>query len=251
MSAQTPVCFDVLGTCFSFEAARHALRQVFPQLDELHAQSIVEDWFHSAQRDFTYLSMNGQYTPIAKVLEATLPRIYLMSGLVPPAAASASSSSATFSPSLVDPVVASIPSMPARPGLGTCAALLQAHNFRLMAATNGGLETTQGLFEKALGKEAAEKWEYFSCDEDRVAKPAPSVYEDVWKRLGLGGGVEKKGWFVASHTWDLFAAKKAGFKTAFVTYEEHLVLADLFGQPDIVATDLEDAARQIIAAEAA
>ncbi|GAA5957307.1 hypothetical protein JCM21900_000804 [Sporobolomyces salmonicolor] len=254
MSAQTPVCFDVLGTCFSFEATRHALRKVFPQLEELHAQSIVEDWFHSAQRDFTcelsHLSMNGQYTPIAKVLKATLPRIYLMSGLVPPSAASPSSSSTTFSPSLIDPVVASIPSMPARPGLGACAALLQMHNFRVMAATNGGLETTRGLFENALGKEEAGKWEYFSCDEDRVAKPSPSVYEDVWKKLGLGG-VERKGWFVASHTWDLFAAKKAGFKTAFVTYEEHLVLPELFGQPDIVATDLEDAARQIIAAEAA
>ncbi|CEQ40128.1 SPOSA6832_01716, partial [Sporobolomyces salmonicolor] len=193
-------------------------------------------------------------TPIAKVLKTTLPRIYLMSGLVPPSAASPSSSSTTFSPSLIEPVVASIPSMPARPGLGACAALLQMHNFRVMAATNGGLETTRGLFENALGKEEAGKWEYFSCDEDRVAKPSPSVYEDVWKRLGLGG-VERKGWFVASHTWrvvaDLFAAKKAGFKTAFVTYEEHLVLPELFGQPDIVATDLEDAARQIIAAEAA
>lgn len=39
------------------------------------------------------------------------------------------------------------------------------------------------------------------------------------------------------------------FKTALVTYEEHLVLEDLFGQPDIVAPNLEELARQIIAAE--
>ncbi|GAA6024714.1 hypothetical protein JCM11491_005165, partial [Sporobolomyces phaffii] len=39
------------------------------------------------------------------------------------------------------------------------------------------------------------------------------------------------------------------FKTAFVTYEEHVEVGHLFGHPDVVATDLEDAARQIIAHE--
>ncbi|BGP18095.1 hypothetical protein JCM10213_004755 [Rhodosporidiobolus nylandii] len=248
-AARIPIAFDVLGTCFSFSAARDALVKVFPHLSQDHAQAVIDDWFHSSQRDFTYLSMNSAYTPIAKVLKANLPRNLLMANLVPSSAAEPGASSFDWS-SVVDPITSTIPSMAPRPGLAEATELLLSSNFRLLAATNGGLDTTKGLYEKALGKETAQKWEYFSCDEDKAAKPAPTVYRDVWKRFGIEEDAKDKlGWFVASHTWDLFAARKAGFKTAFVTYEEHLVLEDIWGKPDVVAKDLEDAARQIIAKE--
>lgn len=49
-----PVAFDVLGTCFSLDAAVQSLRVEFK--DELAAtglkpESLVDDWFHSSQRD--------------------------------------------------------------------------------------------------------------------------------------------------------------------------------------------------------
>ncbi|GAA5866959.1 hypothetical protein JCM8547_003932 [Rhodosporidiobolus lusitaniae] len=248
MPDQIPIAFDVLGTCFSFNLARDALQKVFPQLSQDHAQAVIDDWFHSSQRDFTYLSMNGSYTPIAKILKANLPRTLLMMNLIRSSAASSDPSSFDWS-SYTDPITSTIPYMTARPGLTEATDLLLADNFRLLAATNGGLDTTKGLYKKALGEETARKWGYFSCDEDKAAKPAPTVYRDVWRRFGFKDEEEKHGWFVASHTWDLFAAKKAGFKTAFVTYEEHLFLEDVWGMPDVVAKNLEDAARQIIALE--
>lgn len=36
------------------------------------------------------------------------------------------------------------------------------------------------------------------------------------------------------------------FKTAFVKWEEHFVLSELFGEPDVVAQDLAEAARRIV-----
>ncbi|GAA5982811.1 hypothetical protein JCM11641_004632 [Rhodosporidiobolus odoratus] len=249
MSTSVPIAFDVLGTCFSFEAAGEALHKVFPHVSRDHAQAVIDDWFHSSQRDFTYLSMNGSYTPIAQVLKANLPRSLLMANLIPTSAASSDSVSFDWS-TYTHPIMSAIPSLGPRPGLAEATQLLLSQDFRLLAATNGGLDTTKGLYEKALGKETAGKWKYFSCDEDKAAKPAPTVYRDIWKRLGMEEATaEKHGWFVASHTWDLFAAKKAGFKTAFVTYEEHLVLEHIWGKPDIVAKDLEDAAQQIIKRE--
>lgn len=120
-----------------------------------------------------------------------------MHGLVP-----SSSAASPLSSSLTDPVISRIPTLDARPGLSAASSLLLSHNFRLLAATNGGLGTTRGLFARALGDDEAERWEYFSCDEDKTAKPAPSVYRDVWRRLSVDEGDEKKhGWFVASHTW--------------------------------------------------
>lgn len=94
--------------------------------------------------------------------------------------------------------------MDPRPSLAPASALLHASGtkskFRLMAATNGELDSTRGLFRRALGEEEARKWDVFSCDEVRVAKPREEVYEAVWRRLGLEGE-ERVGWFVAAHTW--------------------------------------------------
>lgn len=99
----------------------------------------------------------------------------------------------------LQPVLTTLKTLPPRPSLSAASAHLLENGFRCMAATNGGLESTQGLFTRALGSEVAEKWEYYSCDEDRVAKPAPSVYAAIRSRLGVQD--EEECWFVASHTW--------------------------------------------------
>ena len=56
MPTAVPIAFDVLGTCFSFDGCREALVDVFPTLSPDHAQSVIDDWFHAAQRDFTCAS---------------------------------------------------------------------------------------------------------------------------------------------------------------------------------------------------
>ncbi|GAA6025953.1 hypothetical protein JCM11491_005174 [Sporobolomyces phaffii] len=257
---RVPVCFDVLGTCFTFDRATQALLSVFPDLDEERADSIIQDWFHSAQRDFTYLSINGDYQPIAKVLKHSLPRIYLMHHLVDPLHTSTTTSShrpdddvvVDVDADLVDPVLAALPTLSPRPSLAPCSRLLlldrsssessksSSTRFRLVAVTNGGLESTKNYFSAALGRDGArrrregegaggtndeddeevvEGWSFVSCDEIGVAKPDPRVYDHVWSRLGQPNNDDdrrsatprrREGWFVASHSWDLHAAKKAG-----------------------------------------
>lgn len=144
--------------------------------------------------------------PIAQVLKATLPRVLAMHNLLPP-----SSQSSTLDPftctaetnsGLLAPIFEQLKRLPARPGLDAASETLlssRGPHFRLMAATNGSLEMTKGLFTAALGEDHARRWEYYSCDEDRVAKPAPSVYDAIRKRLGVHDG--DVCWFVASHTW--------------------------------------------------
>ncbi|KDE04650.1 hypothetical protein MVLG_04948 [Microbotryum lychnidis-dioicae p1A1 Lamole] len=239
-----PIVFDVLGTCFSFDPAIDAVREMFPEKfsSEAHARSVIDDWFHSSQRDFVYLSMNGGYTPIAQILKATLPRVLQMNQIT----------ATTLTQDDLSPVLSIIPSLPPRPSLVECSALLLAAenpSFQLMAATNGADKTTRGFYKSALGDEEAEKWMYFSCDEIEVAKPAPVVYEAIWERLRSKALGKDGGWFVASHTWDLYAAKKAGFKTAWASYEEHDLASDVWSRPDVIGPDLVDVAKQIIAWE--
>lgn len=216
----------------------------------------------------------------AAVLKANLPKSLSIAKLSPPETAKVSPDASTpaystsvFSDEFLQPILMTLTAMTPRPSLAGCSKLLTATNkFTLLAATNGGAASTRGLFERALGKEIGGEggpWGVFSCDQHQVAKPAPAVYEQIWQRFEKEGLKERKGWFIASHTWDLFAAKKAGlalrltkdrirvadfdilrrFKTAWVAYEEFITCESVYGRPDVVAVDLEDAARQIIALE--
>lgn len=144
------------------------------------------------------------------------------------------------------------------------------------AATNGSLQLGRASFLRALGdadgadidSEAARSGRsaehnaigsgigLFSCDEIGVAKPDPKVYAEVLRRINaepLDANATKKEyqgiWFVASHTWDTFAAKQAGFHTAWVTYEEHYSCPSVYGRPDVVGRDLEEVAEKILAFE--
>lgn len=144
------------------------------------------------------------------------------------------------------------------------------------AATNGSLELGRASFLRALGdidgsdldsdsaKEHRSDQEVkvgcgiglFSCDEISVAKPDPKVYAEILRRIKAqpidpnASVKEYQGiWFVASHTWDTAAAKRAGFKTAWVTYEEHYHCPSVFGTPDIVGRNMEEIAEKILAYE--
>lgn len=132
--------------------------------------------------------------PMGTVLKTNLHQVLLEAGIL-------SSPNQAFNS---EPITSLLPSLNARPSLLDCHKLLTTSSeptFRVMAATNGAGESTRGLFDLALGKEESEKWEVFSCNEIEVAKPAPAVYEAVWKRLGLEKKKDRSGWFIASHTW--------------------------------------------------
>jgi len=79
-----------------------------------------------------------------------------------------------------------------------------------------------------------------SCDEIQVAKPDVKVYENTNARLDSRGCEPGDRWFVAAHSWDLIAARKAGFKTAWVASEEGDPCTGLFGEFDVVASDLRE-----------
>lgn len=71
------VCFDVLGTCFSFEAAIEAIEdRLGPRLKAIGVdpKTLFFSWFYAAQRDFSYCSTVGHYQSIATVLKHTLKR---------------------------------------------------------------------------------------------------------------------------------------------------------------------------------
>ncbi|RMZ70048.1 2-haloalkanoic acid dehalogenase [Pyrenophora seminiperda CCB06] len=225
--------FDVIGTCFEFSAPIQAIEtHLGSKLKNIAVdpKTLFFSWFYAAQRDFTYVSMNGAYVPIAQVLKSTFRRACAVVDLP----------MNVITDEDVGEVMKAFKSMGPREGLKRCIDGLRGVRWDVYGVTNGGSETSLGYYHSA-GIDLDEE-HLVSCDAIQVAKPDVRVYENANKHLTSMGLKEEDGqrWFVAAHAWDLIAARKAGFKTAYLDFEEHDPCTDVFGKFDLYATSMDD-----------
>ena len=230
--ASKSACFDVLGTCFAFTSAIDTLStRLGPLLSKtaVDPKTLFFAWFYAAQRDFTYASLSGSYTPIAQILKHTLRRACLTVDL--PAE--------QVTDDDVAAVMKAITELPAREGLKECYDGLRDAGWDVFGVTNGAKEASLKYYSLADVELDADH--LLSCDDIKVAKPDPKVYETANSRLtsrGLGTKGDGERWFVAAHSGDLIAARKAGFKTAYLTFEEHDPVTEVFGEFDLYADSM-------------
>lgn len=223
--------FDVLGTCFHFSAAIAAIAsRLGPTLSRANVdpKTLFFSWFYAAQRDFTYSSVSGAYTPIAQVLEHTFRRACMIVDV--PAA--------DVSDDDVAAVMAAMTKLDAVPGLKRCFDGLRDAGWDVYGVTNGGAQTSLGYYSRA--EIELDEGHLLSCDDVQAAKPDARVYERANERLIASGCEEGERWFVAAHAWDLLAARKAGFKTAYLTLEEHDPVEAVFGKFDVYADSMDE-----------
>jgi 2-haloacid dehalogenase len=232
--------FDVIGTCFAFDGVISAITaHLGPKLSAINVdpKTLFFSWFYAAQRDFTYISIAGSYQPIAQVLKSTFKRACLIVDL--PAGEVSDEHVAAVMKAFAE-------AMPSREGLKRCFDGLREAGWDVYAVTNGGVETSLNYY-KAAGIELDGE-HLLSCDELKVAKPDVRVYENAHRHLtsrGVGESEDGERWFVAAHAWDLIAARAAGFKTAYLDFEEHDPVTDVFGAFDLYATSMDDLLEQI------
>ncbi|KAE8224175.1 hypothetical protein CF319_g2895 [Tilletia indica] len=174
-----------------------------------------------------------------------------------------------YSSDITQPILDSLQQLTPRPGFVEAftevyrSATEWPAKVQIWAATNGGAELGRKLLLAGTGGSDEHGGELrenqnqgvgiFSCDDIRISKPDPRVYAALRSKIGLAPSLDKAGgqkdgasiWFVASHTWDLFAARRAGFKTCWISYEEFYACPAIYGQPDIVACDLAQGAKAI------
>ena len=216
------VVFDIIGTCFSLDSPR-------TKLVELGAPAYaLQLWFAQTLRDAFALSYAGGYRPLKEVLEAELPRTLKMLGV------SASSTE-------LSRVVNSFGELEPQPDALECFRFLTEAGWKVVALSNGSEDSTRKLLDHAGALQ------YFSnilsCDTVQKTKPHPDVY--ALPKQDAEGVV----WMVAVHAWDIAGAAKAGLKTAFITQEEKEYLS-IYPQPEVVASNLVEAASKIVEASA-
>lgn len=226
--------FDVLGTCFGFEAAIEVIEARLG--DRLKAigvdpKTLFFSWFYAAQRDFTYTTVANVYVPIAQVLKHTFRRACYVVDLPKDQAPTDED---------VAEVMKAVTSLRPRPGLKECFDGLRAAGWGVFGVTNGGKETSLNYYKQANIDLDGDH--LLSCDDVGAAKPDFRVYMNAKRHLTFKGMSEEEGdrWFIAAHAWDLIAARKAGFKTAYLDFEEHDPVEEVFGKFDIYASSMEE-----------
>ena len=225
--------FDVIGTCFAFNTPISAIQSRLGSKLSTAAvdpKTLFFSWFYAAQRDFTYVSMTGSYVPIAQVLKSTFRRACAVVDLPVDA----------VSDEDVEEIMKAFKAMGPRDGLKKCFDGLREADWDVYGVTNGGSETSLNYYRNA-GIELDEA-HLLSCDSISIAKPDVRVYENADRHLTERGLGKEEGerWFVAAHAWDLIAARKAGFKTAYLDFEEHDPCTDVFGEFDLYASSMEE-----------
>ncbi|OBI42418.1 haloacid dehalogenase type II [Mycobacterium colombiense] len=132
--------------------------------------------------------------------------------------------------------------MPAHPDAADGLAALRDNGFRLVTLTNSPPNPDGPTALQRSG--LADFFEHqLSVDARTVFKPAPAVYRYVCETLEVPAG---DCMMVAAHAWDTIGAQNAGFRGALITRRGNAALpVDGLPQPDIVARDLRQLAKQL------
>ncbi len=117
---------------------------------------------------------------------------------------------------------------------------LREQNIRVVAISNSSLEMIK---EQLTNAGIIDKFDaYYSVDSVAKYKPFKDIYQATAKQEGLE--IEDVV-MIASHDWDLFGAKKAGLRTAYIKRKEALY-HPYYEQADFQDTDLSSLITQII-----
>ncbi|KAF9893206.1 hypothetical protein FE257_011629 [Aspergillus nanangensis] len=238
------VVFDVVGTLVCYDRlvaaidTRLGARLRALNITPLH---LVNTWIEVAEREYTYLSISGKYTPFDVCLEQLFRRTLWMAGI------QQDPSQAPFAtPEDMVYIMSEYLHLQMRPGATECVAKLRQAGFTVWALTAGDRERVWSYFAEA-GIDLPDA-NMLSCDASGVGKPDPLAYKPLLGRLLEEG---RQPWFAAAHAWDASAARRTGFKAAYCLALEGEAIPELFGEMDVTAETLPAMAEKIIAADAA
>jgi len=205
------IVFDIVGTLVSHE---HFYDVITTRLGPALAPHNVSGrllgyaWLETAEREYTYLSLSGRYVPFAQVFEALFFRVLHFAGVPEPRSVASEVDVEYFIQEYKNCVV--------RPGAKLCIDRLKAEGWTVWAFTSGDRERVEGYFQK--GSIAIDGDHVITCDDIGAGKPELKAYERVKERVGTSA--DEPLWFAAAHGWDVSAAGRAGFKTAYCTVSD-------------------------------
>lgn len=219
------VCvFDVNETLLDLRALDPHFQRAFGDA------GVRQQWFAQFIQNAFVTTIIQQYQPFGTVGAAALDMIATRRGV-------------TLSPTDRAAILGEIKTLPPYPEVRGALERLRSAGFRLASLTNSTAEvgtaqlTHAGLVDVFEG--------ILSADEIHRLKPAPEPYLYAAKVMGVQASQIR---LIAAHAWDIAGALNAGCSAAFVA-RPGMVLDPLVTRPDIVGSDLDQVADQILTIE--
>ena len=133
--------------------------------------------------------------------------------------------------------------MPVHADVAAGLAALKDAGFSIVTLTNSPKSPGPDALDRAgLGPMFDRR---FTVDTVHRFKPTPTTYQFVQDAMGSSPDTI---WLIAAHTWDTIGAQAFGWKAALVTRGVNAPLVpDGIPQPTLVARDVDEAARAIVA----
>ena len=216
MARQNNIVFDVVGTLATYDKFYEVLIEAIELFrstnivqaiertigDRLRENGIKPDifgylWIEVAEREYTYLSISGDYIEYPRVFEAIFNRVLWKCGV--------HSSDAFASSEDLAAIVKGYADMEFSTDAVVCINKLRKAGFTVWGLTMDNRERVRKYFLKA-GIEMPEE-NLLGCDSTGIAKPDPEAYRPLFERLSEGNS---KPWFAAAHQWDAAAARRTG-----------------------------------------
>jgi 2-haloacid dehalogenase len=217
------IVFDVNETLLDLAPIRDGFAATFGD------RTLASVWFGQLLKLSFVASMTGRYRPFTELAVAAFDMVADAAGL-------------TVAPGERDAIVGRLRSLPPHPDTEPGLRLLREAGFRMAALTNSPRATAEAQLEHASLDFYLER--IMSVDMVRIFKPSPVVYEAAAAELGVPIGDLV---MVAAHDWDVAGAMAAGARGAFVARPGQ-VLDPGQPRPEIVAADITEVARELVAA---
>jgi 2-haloacid dehalogenase len=226
MAAVAPpavLVFDVNETLVDIEVLEPYFTTLFGQT------GVLREWFGQLVMYSMAVTLSNCYTDFFSLGRATLQMLAEAHGVA-------------LSNGDAAAVTEAMATMPAHPDAAEGLSRLRDDGYRLVALTNSPARPERPTAVDNAGL-AGYFERQFSVDELRVFKPSTVLYQHTAHELGVQHSACM---MVAAHAWDIIGAQAAGFSGALLTRPGNAPLrVEEFHQPDFIAADLVDLARQL------
>ncbi len=223
MAAQLPlITFDVNETLLDLESITPIFNRIFDD------GAMMRLWFADLILYSEALTLAGVYVPFTDIGAAVLAMLAKTRGL-------------TVSDGDKADWTNAFATMPPHPEVPAALDKLRNAGFRLFTLTDNLLEVQTRQLEHGGIADRFER--RFSVDKVGHHKPSHEAYAYVESQLGTKPADML---LIASHTWDTIGALGAGWHAALIKRPGNDVLG-VGPQPEVVGTDLDDVANQLIA----
>lgn len=218
------VFFDMNETLLNLSVLKKSFDKYFDD------KYVLKYWFTKLLHTSTVTGIMNEYKNFGELAEVVLKSLFYENGL-------------TLTPDIKTEILGSFRKLPAYNDVAEALLILRQNNIKTIAVSNSSLTMIKEQLTNAGIIELFDN--YYSVDAVKKYKPFNDIYLYAANEEEIPTDDIV---MVATHDWDLFGAKTAGLKTAYIKRKEE-IYNPYFCPPDFNKDNLVELVKEIISSQ--